>query len=251
MVHDESTSAHDWQVSNVKDAGSALGLHQSGYCVGILSLDPIHTMPCSLLVQALTGRAGAPSLQRTSTPSSSSTNSVLRNHDHDNDHKIPAYLYKRSYKDHLAMASTHSQEPPQSPTTSVRNHNTGFPEPFNEARNTTMRHPDADTSKNACLEAQDIPTSRRHSRHRSFFGRRHSHEKDPYENIGFTDAARENGSGPGTASSETSEEKKVEADEEEVAAGESPLEQEQEQELERRDGERPSGKLKKSFWHMK
>ena len=43
-------------------------------------------------------------------------------------------------------------------------------------RNTTLPHPDADTSKNATIEAQDVPLERTHSR-RSFLhkhGRHHS-----------------------------------------------------------------------------
>ncbi|KAL4725115.1 hypothetical protein ACLX1H_007261 [Fusarium chlamydosporum] len=33
---------------------------------------------------------------------------------------------------------------------------TGFPEPFNSLRNTTLPHPDADLSPNACLSQEDI-----------------------------------------------------------------------------------------------
>lgn len=41
-------------------------------------------------------------------------------------------------------------------------------------RNTTRRHPDADTSENACIEAPDVAVSRTHSRHRSFLSYSHS-----------------------------------------------------------------------------
>ncbi|KAF4487767.1 hypothetical protein FAGAP_11381 [Fusarium agapanthi] len=37
---------------------------------------------------------------------------------------------------------------------------TGFPEPFNNVRNTTLPHPDADLSPNACLTQEDIDPDR-------------------------------------------------------------------------------------------
>ncbi|KIM93183.1 hypothetical protein OIDMADRAFT_184820 [Oidiodendron maius Zn] len=45
-----------------------------------------------------------------------------------------------------------------------RNGNTGFPEPLCRYRNTTLTHPDADTSSNATLEAHDVDLSRAVSR---------------------------------------------------------------------------------------
>jgi hypothetical protein len=41
---------------------------------------------------------------------------------------------------------------------------TGFPEPFNNERNTTLPHPDADTGPNPVIEAPDFNLSRTHSR---------------------------------------------------------------------------------------
>jgi len=53
------------------------------------------------------------------------------------------------------------------------NKDTGFPEPLSPDRNTTLPHPDADTSENATIEAPDIALSHTHSR-RSFLSRHHS-----------------------------------------------------------------------------
>jgi len=53
-----------------------------------------------------------------------------------------------------------------SPTSHNGGHNvdTGFPEPLSPHRNTTLRHPDANTSKDAAIEAKDVPLSRAQSR---------------------------------------------------------------------------------------
>lgn len=76
--------------------------------------------------------------------------------------------------------------------------NTGFPEPFSEDRNTTLPHPDADTSPNATIEAPDLDLTRTHSRssflHRNgrhhnghhLFGRHDSLDK-MYANITYAD----------------------------------------------------------------
>ncbi|KAF7563033.1 hypothetical protein G7046_g1081 [Stylonectria norvegica] len=56
-----------------------------------------------------------------------------------------------------------------------KSRDTGFPEPFNDDRNTTLPHPDADLSPNACLCEEDINPDRCLTRtHRSFL-RKHSH----------------------------------------------------------------------------
>ncbi|KAH6899682.1 hypothetical protein B0T10DRAFT_554265 [Thelonectria olida] len=53
---------------------------------------------------------------------------------------------------------------------------TGFPEPFNDVRNTTLPHPDADTSGNACISQEDIDPTRALSRsHRSFLRKKKRH----------------------------------------------------------------------------
>jgi len=57
---------------------------------------------------------------------------------------------------------------------SVAKQNTGFPEPLSADRNTTLHHPDADTSNNAAIEAKDVPLERTHSR-RSFL---HKHGRN-------------------------------------------------------------------------
>ncbi|KAF5026156.1 hypothetical protein F66182_1720 [Fusarium sp. NRRL 66182] len=49
---------------------------------------------------------------------------------------------------------------------------TGFPEPLNKLRNTTLPHPDADLSPNACLSQEDIDPDRALVRNRRSFLRK-------------------------------------------------------------------------------
>ncbi|KAH7255923.1 uncharacterized protein BKA55DRAFT_593131 [Fusarium redolens] len=49
---------------------------------------------------------------------------------------------------------------------------TGFPEPLNNVRNTTLPHPDADLSPNACLTQEDIDPDRALMRTRRSFLRK-------------------------------------------------------------------------------
>ncbi|KAJ5041331.1 uncharacterized protein L3040_005876 [Drepanopeziza brunnea f. sp. 'multigermtubi'] len=49
----------------------------------------------------------------------------------------------------------HIQDPPAQERNS-RRRDTGFPEPLSEDRNTTLPHPDADTSPNATIESTDV-----------------------------------------------------------------------------------------------
>jgi hypothetical protein len=67
------------------------------------------------------------------------------------------------------------QTPPSKEVNS-RNRDTGFPEPLSNDRNTTLPHPDADTSPNATMEAPDLNLVRTRSR-RSFLHGRHSHSR--------------------------------------------------------------------------
>jgi hypothetical protein len=67
------------------------------------------------------------------------------------------------------------QRPPSKEVNS-RNRDTGFPEPLSHDRNTTLPHPDADTSPNATMEAPDLNLVRTRSR-RSFLHGRHSHSR--------------------------------------------------------------------------
>lgn len=67
------------------------------------------------------------------------------------------------------------QDPPRKEVNS-RNRDTGFPEPLSNDRNTTLPHPDADTSPNATMEAPDLNLVRTRSR-RSFLHGRHSHSR--------------------------------------------------------------------------
>ncbi|KFY08897.1 hypothetical protein V492_05811 [Pseudogymnoascus sp. VKM F-4246] len=97
---------------------------------------------------------------------------------------------------------------------------TGFPEPlslgkspkvpFHNAqltppeRNTTLPHPDANLSPDACIESSDIPLARSHSRLRFSSNRRVSSKGfiDPnqvYENIHYVDSTV--GPKPGSSSS--------------------------------------------------
>ncbi|CAK7234181.1 hypothetical protein SCUCBS95973_008847 [Sporothrix curviconia] len=62
--------------------------------------------------------------------------------------------------------------PPKSPTLSnrsSRDYNTGFPEPFCGRGNTTWRHPEANTSPDACISSDDIAVDRLYSRSRRSF----------------------------------------------------------------------------------
>lgn len=69
-------------------------------------------------------------------------------------------------------ANIHLPESDSRPDSAGRD--TGFPEPLSPDRNTTLRHPDADTSPNACIEASDFDPSRIQQRHRPFLRERHT-----------------------------------------------------------------------------
>jgi len=74
---------------------------------------------------------------------------------------------------------THSHSAVQEPSSSTGGNKTGFPEPLSPDRNTTLRHPSADTSPGACIESSDVPLSRTHSRvsSRHSFGFGHHRQK--------------------------------------------------------------------------
>jgi len=94
---------------------------------------------------------------------------------------------------------TNVQDPPAKEI-NVLNKNTGFPEPLSPDRNTTLPHPDADTSPNASIEAPDVDLTRTHSR-RSFLHSRHQSKNSFgkidlkqsgfYDNIQYADGSRE------------------------------------------------------------
>ncbi|RDA87175.1 hypothetical protein CP532_4289 [Ophiocordyceps camponoti-leonardi (nom. inval.)] len=74
-----------------------------------------------------------------------------------------------------AMASTRSS----SVSTTKSNHQrreTGFPEPLDEDRNTTLPHPDADLSPGACISQEEVAIDRALKRHRLSF--LHKHRKN-------------------------------------------------------------------------
>ncbi|TPX14398.1 uncharacterized protein E0L32_005362 [Thyridium curvatum] len=62
---------------------------------------------------------------------------------------------------------------PQSPTSTVSSRpgsrDTGFPEPFNGDRNTTLPHPEANLSPDACITADDISVAKVFHRSRRSF----------------------------------------------------------------------------------
>jgi len=78
--------------------------------------------------------------------------------------------------------------------------NTGFPEPLNLDRNTTLTHPEADTSRGCTIEGAAVPPSHPHF-HISFLGRNHSNKrskvevngvpKSLYSDIQYADGSRE------------------------------------------------------------
>ncbi|PHH70357.1 hypothetical protein CDD83_5463 [Cordyceps sp. RAO-2017] len=50
---------------------------------------------------------------------------------------------------------------------------TGFPEPFDEGRNTTLPHPEADLSPNASISQEEVAVDRALKRRRLFFLNKH------------------------------------------------------------------------------
>lgn len=91
------------------------------------------------------------------------------------------------------------QEIPSAKEAGVLNPYTGFPEPLSPDRNTTLTHPDADTSKNATIEAGDLELTRSNSRRRFLHSRHYSQKGitkgrlDPaeYESTQYVDGMKE------------------------------------------------------------
>ncbi|KAK0126906.1 hypothetical protein ONS96_006470 [Cadophora gregata f. sp. sojae] len=114
-----------------------------------------------------------------------------------------------NYRSHLKRAHTfdpvmnnHIQDAPAAERNSLGK-DTGFPEPLSIDRNTTLPHPEADTSPNASMSAPDDDLSRTYSR-RSFLGRYSSSRQKSssfdakdleksglYDNIEYADGSRE------------------------------------------------------------
>ncbi|POR32705.1 Uncharacterized protein TPAR_07121 [Tolypocladium paradoxum] len=63
--------------------------------------------------------------------------------------------------------------PPKARGTRREPRDTGFPEPFDEGRNTTLPHPDADLSPNATISHDDVAVDRALKRHRLSFLNKH------------------------------------------------------------------------------
>ncbi|RFU77567.1 hypothetical protein TARUN_4649 [Trichoderma arundinaceum] len=55
---------------------------------------------------------------------------------------------------------------------------TGFPEPFDQWSNTTLPHPDADLSPNACISHDDLAGDHALKRKRLSFLHRHKHKRN-------------------------------------------------------------------------
>ncbi|KAN0108904.1 hypothetical protein V8E51_008646 [Hyaloscypha variabilis] len=95
---------------------------------------------------------------------------------------------RANYRTHLRRSSTlHTRMPTNvqdlpAREVNVLNKYTGFPEPLSPDRNTTLPHPDADTSPNATIEAPDLDLTRTQSRN-SFLHRRHQ-SKNSFGKIG-------------------------------------------------------------------
>ncbi|TLD30356.1 hypothetical protein PspLS_02613 [Pyricularia sp. CBS 133598] len=69
---------------------------------------------------------------------------------------------------------------PQSPSVtkpigSLRRRDTGFPEPFCGQRNTTLPHPDAIVSPDACITADDISVSKARTRRSLLHSQKYKH----------------------------------------------------------------------------
>ncbi|OBT69303.1 hypothetical protein VE03_01946 [Pseudogymnoascus sp. 23342-1-I1] len=83
---------------------------------------------------------------------------------------------------------------------------TGFPEPLSLHRNTTLPHPDANLSPDACIESFDLPLARSSSRLRFSSSRRVSSKgfidpKQVYENVLYVDSTTTVNPKPGSSSS--------------------------------------------------
>jgi len=93
------------------------------------------------------------------------------------------------------MNQAHVQDLPASETAKGSNKDTGFPEPLSEDRNTTLPHPEADTTPNATIEAPDIALSRTRSRHSIHLpGRGHSRKSSKIGNGTMSTLGSPNGS---------------------------------------------------------
>lgn len=140
--------------------------------------------------------------------------------------------------------------------------NTGFPEPLSPDRNTTLPHPDADTSKNACISGPDIPLQRTHVRNRSFLSRHHAgnghhnlcHKTDGtisvedsglYDNITYADGSEETRNSKDTEQSSARSDDVVKDGEQEVSNW---LDHERDEQG-YRTGERKKGVLRKLGLH--
>ncbi|KAF4628680.1 hypothetical protein G7Y89_g9470 [Cudoniella acicularis] len=155
----------------------------------------------SSLFQALTPSSSNSRSRREYAKHISNTATVVVLGEEDHLHHLPAHLRYNSYKDHLEKIMMHAaqvdvQEFPAKEVNSMGK-GTGFSEPLSSFSNTTLPHPDADTSKNATIVAEDIAPVRTHMR-RSFLGRHHpkvtsgsltAEECGMYDNIQYANSS--------------------------------------------------------------
>ncbi|EQL02598.1 hypothetical protein G6O67_003684 [Ophiocordyceps sinensis] len=89
----------------------------------------------------------------------------------------PASSHRSTNTEVPAIPQIHVMSPPRTTTTKSRRQprDTGFPEPFDEGRTTTLPHPEADLSPNATISHEEIAVDRTLKRGRLFTRPRHWH----------------------------------------------------------------------------
>ncbi|KAK4193121.1 hypothetical protein QBC35DRAFT_164878 [Podospora australis] len=81
-------------------------------------------------------------------------------------------------------------EAPRSPTqSSLRERDTGFPEPFCGNRNTSLHHPDAKVGEDACITEDDVNVGRALIRHRMSFQVQRERSRSRAGSLGLYDRA--------------------------------------------------------------
>ncbi|PQE09753.1 hypothetical protein CJF32_00000374 [Rutstroemia sp. NJR-2017a WRK4] len=146
-------------------------------------------MPGSSFWQALSFRR--PSSSRSTSDSSINSSSTSSFRSKTGKRKDPFLEFEYTFDSE--NMSTNIQEPPKE--TRLSNKDTGFPEPLCHDRNTTLPHPEADTSKNATIESTDLDLHR--TRSRLSMLRHHSKHKGStltvpsHDNVQYTDGSHE------------------------------------------------------------
>ncbi|KAM3086968.1 hypothetical protein ACMFMG_001080 [Clarireedia jacksonii] len=146
-------------------------------------------MPGSSFWQALSFRR--PSSSRSTSDSSINSSSTSSFRSKAGKRKDPFLEFEYTFDSE--NMSTNIQESPKQTRSS--NKDTGFPEPLCHDRNTTLRHPEADTSANATIESTDFDLHRTRSRI-SMLRHHHKHKGSTltvpsYDNIQYADGTHE------------------------------------------------------------